>query len=117
MPWEPDIEECHQFPPIPGLEYPPPVVRIPPGKAEKPEELVAPLLGANQPPGMGSVLVLFIAPPAKEGPPKKVTRLDQSAVDGTCQPVGQIPLGSKTAYWLYNLPYKDMLAGSLLAKE
>jgi hypothetical protein len=78
---------------------------MPPGIAEKPEELVAPVLGEYQPPGVGWVVVLFNAPAATDEPPKKFSIILHSLSVGTCHPVGHKPLVSMTAKWLYNLPY------------
>lgn len=61
------------------------VSRLPPGKAENPLKLVAPVLGRDQ------KVIDFSGPPAILLPPKKNTNLLNSSNDGKCHPVGQIP--------------------------
>ena len=73
---------------------------MPPGKAEKPLEFVAPVLGDCQ----CVVPSSFNAPPATLTPPKKVVNVVHSASDGTCHPLGH-NLPVFTAYQLYNAPY------------
>ena len=64
-----ETEEGHQNPKLDMLVKSPRLPRRPPGRAVKPEELVAPVFGEVQPPGVDCVTVLFKAPPATLDPP------------------------------------------------
>ena len=89
-------EEGHQYP-VANEVKSPVLARRPPGRAVKPDEFVAPVFGETQPPGVGTIAVLFKAPPATLDPPKWFSRIVHSPSDGTCQPVGHKPLRSVTA--------------------
>ncbi len=80
----------------------------PPGRAEKPLSLVAPLFGSNQCIIPGS----FIFPPASCCPPRKVINSINSSLFGKCQPSGQ---AVNAAYQLYNTPYVLKLSVALAA--
>ena len=71
----------------------------PPGKPEKPLELVP--LKLDQPKSV------FIWPPAIDSPPRASIITDHSSSVGTCHPIGQRPRTSSTAYQLYNRPYSS----------
>lgn len=72
---------------------------LPPGNPAQPL-----LLSASLPLAQILVPLTFNFPPATEVPPRQVTNVVHSASVDTCQPAGARPLGSATAYQLYNLP-------------
>jgi len=59
-----DSEELHQLPQQKTEVNAPPLLRVPPGRPEKPLSLVANVLGVFQP------VIDFIFPPATDEPPR-----------------------------------------------
>ena len=82
-----DSEDDQKPVPSPMPLYAPSKPRKPPGSAENPLLLVAPVFGDHHKP-----LVDLRAPPATDEPPKVDSNKLHSPSLGKCQPVGQMPL-------------------------